>query len=142
MQAASRDGLLCAEDSKIISPFPHPRHRVPTTAAYNQICFLAWPLSHFCLTENILLLEILKSHLTLAGVAQLTELRPMHQEVTGLIPDQGTCPSYRLDPSEGRAGGSQSMVLSYRCLSLSFSLKPIKTFFFRKAKHFFQDDTF
>ena len=57
-------------------------------------------------------------HLTLAGVAQWIECRPVNQRVIGLIPSQVTCLDCRPGSPVRGMGGNHTLIF----LSLSFSL--------------------
>ena len=62
--------------------------------------------------------RLIKSSLTLAGMAPWIECWPMNQRVAGLIPSQGTCLGCWPGPSRGCMRGTHTLMF----LSLSFHL--------------------
>ena len=51
--------------------------------------------------------------MALMGVAQLIGRHPAKQKITGLIPGQGVCLSFRYGSWLGHIGGNQWMFLSH-----------------------------
>ena len=68
-----------------------------------------------------------KTRHILAGVAQLLEPHPMHRNVVGLIPNQGTCLGYRFGPQLESVQEAVDYCSSLTSMSLSLSLHPLSS---------------
>nr|KAF6399863.1 hypothetical protein HJG59_010132 [Molossus molossus] len=94
---------------------------------FAQVCSYLRPCAYKAISvEDVsVVMFILKCHRHMPGrcgsVAE--HRRPLHPEVAGSIPGQGTCPGFRPDPQWGACRRRPIDVLSHRCFSLlSFSL--------------------